>query len=168
MTNKYVMWLTAVIVTAGTALAVGAAPAVATPAGEYAIFAQCPYNNPEVEGCLVSRTESGEVKLGDSTVPIVRTQTLQGGLINEEPIGKMLVAARNGETLSKTPQKVPGGLAGLVKCDEITGSGLAEITERVLCETLFENGVTGVNATTELAAPASAVHLNELALKNEE
>lgn len=33
------------------------------------------------------------------------------------------VGALNGETLSKTPQKVPGGLLGLVNCTEIKGEG---------------------------------------------
>jgi hypothetical protein len=41
----------------------------------------------------------------------VKTQVLQGGLLEEtesEPFVKHLVAAKNGETLVKTPQKVPG------------------------------------------------------------
>jgi hypothetical protein len=86
----------------------------------------------------------------------VKTQVLQGGLLENEPsYVKPLSAALNGETLVKTPQKVPGGLLGLVKCNEI-GNFLLRIT----CEITFENGVTGVNAVTELAAPASSVVLN--------
>jgi hypothetical protein len=84
---------------------------------------------------------------------------LQGGLLREmEPFVKHLAGALNGETLVKTPQKVPGGLLGLVKCNEI-----GNILLRITCELTFENGVTGVNATTELAAPASSVVLNTAA-----
>jgi hypothetical protein len=68
---------------------------------------------------------------------------------------KPLAAALNGETLTKTAQKVPGGLAGLVECDKISN-----FIERILCEGFFENGLTGVNAVTELAESASSVVLN--------
>ena len=34
-------------------------------ANEFSVFAQCPTSTPGVEGCLVSRTESGEVVLGN-------------------------------------------------------------------------------------------------------
>ncbi len=150
---------------AATALAVslsaaGATSAMATPKGEFAVFEQCPLSNMEVTGCLVSRTESGHVTIGKKEVPLVNTQTLQGGLINVGGGVKEMVAAVNGETLTKTPQKVPGGLAELIKCNEITGGGLVEKLERASCELVFENGVTGVNATTELAAPASSVKLD--------
>jgi hypothetical protein len=142
------------------AAAVGAASATATPKGEFAVFAQCPTSNTELSGCLASRTESGYFKVGKQEVPIKNTQTLQGGLINTEPGFKELVAALNGETLTKTPQNVPGGLADLVRCEEIEGSGLLEDLLRTACKTVFENGLTGVNATAELAVPASSVVLN--------
>jgi hypothetical protein len=154
----------AALVTAAFAVslaAVGVSPAMATPKGEYAVFSQCPVSNPEVTGCLVARTESGEVKLGKQGVPIVATQTLQAGLINRGFGDKEVVGA----TLSKTPQKVPGGLLGLVKCNEIKGEGRFEKEARRICESIFENKITGVNATTELAGPVS---LSELALELEE
>ncbi len=148
-------------VAAASTLAVVAPAAFATPTGEYAVFAQCPLGAEEVNACIYSPTESGEVVLGKEAVPIVSTQVLQGGLLRpEEPRVKHLAAALNGETLTKTPQKVPGGLAGLVKCDEIKGSSLVEDALRASCELAFENGLTGVKATTELAASASAVVLN--------
>jgi len=142
------------------AAAVGAASAMATPKGEFAAFAQCPTSNLELSGCIASRTESGHFKIGKQEVPIKSTQTLQGGLINTEPGFKELVAALNGETLTKTPQNVPGGLAGLVNCEEIKGTGLLEDLLRATCKTVFENGLTGVNATAELAVPASSVILS--------
>jgi hypothetical protein len=140
--------------------ALGVSSAMATPKGEFAAFAQCPTSNLELSGCIVSSTESGHFKIGKQEVPIKNTQTLQGGLINTEPGFKELVAALNGETLTKTPQNVPGGLADLVNCEEIKGSGLLEDLLRTTCKGVFENGLTGVNATAELAAPASSVVLS--------
>jgi hypothetical protein len=140
--------------------AVGASSAMATPKGEYSVFAQCPTSNETISGCVVARTESGEFTIGSENVPLSKTQTLQGGFITGEGGNLTLVAAKNGETLTKTPQKVPGGLLGLVKCNEIKGNGILEVIERGSCELLFENGTTGVNATTELAGPASSVTLN--------
>ncbi len=131
--------------------------ALATPTGEFAVFADCPLSTPHLAGCISAKTESGKFIVGKETVPIEKTITLQGGFTeNEETGATSFVGAADGNTLSKTPQKVPGGLAGLVKCNEIT-----EFIERLACEVVFENGVTGVNATTELAAPASSIGLNE-------
>jgi hypothetical protein len=136
-----------------------ASSAIAQPKGGYAVFSQCPTHTAKVNGCIYSPTESGYITLGKQEVPIVKTQVLQGGLLREmEPFVKHLAGALNGETLVKTPQKVPGGLLGLVKCNEI-----GNILLRITCELTFENGVTGVNATTELAAPASSVVLNTAA-----
>jgi hypothetical protein len=153
---------------AATAIAcmaiLGVPAAMATPTGGYAVFAQCPTHAKKVNGCIYSPTESGYVKIGKQEVPIVNTQVLQGGLLREtEPFVKHLSEALNGETLTKTPQKVPGGLLGLVKCNEITGSGWFEKELRKACEWVFENEYTGVNAITELAAPASSVVLNTAA-----
>lgn len=54
-----------------------------------------------------------------------------------------------GVTLSKTPEPVPGGLAGLVNCKEIMN-----VLIRISCKATLESGATGVNATLELAKPA--------------
>jgi hypothetical protein len=135
-----------------------ASPAMATPKGEFAVFADCPVTS--AQACIFAQTESGEFVVGKKKVPIEKTITLQGGL-NETESGELVfVAAKDGNTLSKTPQKVPGGLSGLVNCTEIKGSGLLEKLERGSCEAIFENGLTGVNATTELAAPASSIQIN--------
>jgi len=132
---------------------------MATPTGGFAVFAQCPLGTPHMNGCIYSPTESGYVTIGKQEVPIVNTQVLQGGLLREEETFiKQFVAAKNGETLTKTAQKVPGGLSGLVNCTKI-GNFLL----RISCEAIFENGLTGVNATTELAAPASTIYLNSAA-----
>jgi hypothetical protein len=151
--------LIATIAGAVAALAV-AAPAFATPTGEFAVFAQCPLSNAELSGCISAKTESGELVAGKQKVPITSPITVQGGFIENEATGELkFVAAANGVTMSHSPQPVPGGLAGLINCKEIK-----EIIERIACEVTFENGLTGVNSTTELAAPASSIGLNELNL----
>jgi hypothetical protein len=135
-----------------------ASPAFAVehhPKGDFAPFADCPLSNPSVDHCIFALTESGEVAVGKQAVPISATITLQGGVHETGPETLAFVGAEDGNTLSKTPQKVPGGLAGLVKCNEI-----ANFLERAACELIFENGVTGVNATTELAAPASSIGIS--------
>jgi hypothetical protein len=130
--------------------------------GEWARFNQCPSTNPSVWKCLVSETSGGTITLGKKTVPIVNPVTLQGGYENEVKGVSKFVAAANGETLSKTPQPVPGGLSGLVNCKEISNFYL-----RTSCEWVFENGLTGVNSTLELARPASEIEVNEGALVSE-
>jgi hypothetical protein len=139
-----------------------ASSAMATPKGEFAVFADCPLSVSTLNACLYAKTESGSFTIGKKTVPIVNPTILQGGL-KENPVGSgkvEFVAAADGNTLSKTPQKVPGGLSGLVNCTEIKGSGFFEKGLRAACESVFENSFTGVNATVELAAPASSIGIN--------
>jgi hypothetical protein len=157
--------LLAALLACSAVAVIGAGPASATPKGEFAVFADCPVTT--ADACVYALTESGEVVIGNKAVPIEKTITLQGGLDeNEETAEVSFVAAKDGNTLSKTPQKVPGGLAGLVKCSEIKGAGLLEKLERGSCEAIFENGLTGVNATTELAAPASSIGISLANLLN--
>jgi len=148
----------AVLAIAIPLVALAIAPsAMATPKGAFAKFADCPLSHPGLSGCIVASTESGQFTVGKVLVPIKNTITLQGGFIeNRETEAQEFVGAADGNTLSKTPQNVPGGLAGLVKCFEISN-----FFERLACEVVFENGLTGVTATTELAAPASSIGLNE-------
>jgi hypothetical protein len=150
-------------VSAAVALA-SASAALATPTGGYVVFSQCPLGTPEMNGCVYAPTTSGHITLGKQEVPIVKEEILQGGTLREEePYVKELVAAKNGETLTRAAQKVPGGLTGLVECDKITGTGWFETELRKACEAVFENGLTGVNAVTELAASASSIYLNTAA-----
>lgn len=127
--------------------------------GEWARFNSCPSTVSGVNKCIYSVTTGGKVVMGKKTVPIVNPVTLQGGVgIEGGPpeYFSNFYGATNGETLSKTSQPVPGGLSGLVNCKEISNSIL-----RVLCEAAFENGLTGVNATLELAKPASEIKISE-------
>ncbi len=135
-----------------------ASPAMATehhPTGKFAPFAYCPLANPAVEACTVANTTSGEFTIGKRTVPINKTITLQGGL--KEVVGteeEELVAAENGETLSKTALYVPGGLLDIV-APEFLNKEQKEKFEKTINE-----GITGVTETTELAEPADKVRLN--------
>jgi hypothetical protein len=133
--------------------------------GEWAKFNYCPSTTTGVFKCVQSVTRGGKVVLGKKTVPIVNPVTLQGGFAeaNESTGDAKFFAATNGVTLSKTPQPVPGGLAGLVNCKQI-----GNFLERIACEGVFENGLTGVNATLELAKPAGEIVVNQEKLLFEE
>jgi len=137
-----------------------ASTALATPKGEFAVFADCPLNVTGLNACIYAKTESGGFTVGNKTVPIEKTIVLQGGLKERTETELEFVAAKDGNTLTKVPQNVPGGLSGLVNCTAIKGSGLLEVLERGTCKSIFENGLTGVTATTELAAPASQIQIN--------
>jgi hypothetical protein len=148
------------LVCASTALVVlGAlfvAPSAMAHTGEYAEFNQCPSTNPGVAACLYNKTTSGEVVLGKKKVPIVNPVVLQGGISEpDSTFFSKFYPALNGESLTKAAQPVPGGLAGLVNCKEISLSWL-----RSSCEAIFENGLTGVNSTLELARPASEIKIS--------
>jgi hypothetical protein len=130
--------------------------------GSYTRFAQCPYSNPETIKCIYSVTNSGEVVLGSKKVPIVNPVVLQGGFGEEVEEISPFIGATNGVTLAKVPQPVPGGLAGLVNCAEIS-----EPFVRFSCELTFENGLTGLDSTLELAKPASEIRISENALAGE-
>ena len=136
--------------------------------GEFTKFQYCPYKNAEVRRCVYSPTFGGEVVLGSKKVPIVNPVVLQGGYGAEIESGpeegyRKFYEATNGVTLSKAAQPVPGGLAGFVNCKEISN-----IILRLSCEGIFENGLTGVNSTLELARPASEIRINENHLAEEE
>ena len=156
--SKAKLFCLAAVVTAVSVL--GLASAASAHTGIYARFDQCPSTNKEVFKCLQAVTNGGQIVLGKKTVPIVNPTTVQGGYSEgeekEEHFYNRFFGATNGETLSKTPQPVPGGLSGLVNCKEISN-----FLVRLGCESVFENGLTGVNATLELARPASEIVVSE-------
>jgi len=152
----------AMALAASVAALSAASPALATPKGEFAIFADCPLSNAELAACLTAKTESGEFTVGKKTVPIKNIITLQGGFTENPETGAMtFVGAADGNTLSKTPQTVPGGLFGI-----IAPESLPKFLQELFNE-FINNGITGVTATTELAAPASEIGLNEFNLLTE-
>ncbi len=103
---------TTIAVAAALGLLVGAAPAPAkkTPNPEFAPFADCPVGVHGVRYCVYADTTSGEFKVGSKTVTINKPITLQGGLMEGS---EQLVPATDGDTLTKTPLTVPGGLVGI-------------------------------------------------------
>jgi hypothetical protein len=144
------------------AAALTLALAVAVPAmGEskdFAVFAQCPTKNPAVSLCVFVQSNGGEFIIGTKTVPITKTITLQGGtILNEEAETETFVPAANGETLSKTPLTVPGGLLG-IKAPTSWPKFIQE-----WFNDLINEGFTGVTATAELVGTPGISRSNLLA-----
>lgn len=123
------------------------------PTGEFKPFGECPLSNAKVELCVFSESSGGFFQMGAKTVPLVNPVILQGGLA-----GLTFVGAENGETLSKTPQPVPGGLLGIVAPKWWPG-WLQEWFNKQINE-----GLTGVNATVEVAGPASGIKVDVINL----
>ena len=140
------------------ALLVPATTASAAPTGEYARFAKCPYTNPATDACFVADTLSGSVKTGNKTVPIVNKVVLQGGLhyvVPGEPFGPLeFIGATDGNTLTKVPQPVPGGLLGVT-----APTWWPQFLQDLFNDTI-NDGFTGVTATMELGGPPSAIKLS--------
>jgi hypothetical protein len=155
------MWLSAVITAFGVLVFAAGASAHS---GEFARFNFCPSTNPEVSKCIISTTSGGEVVLGNKKVPIESPVTLQGGFsaANPETTISKFFAATNGETLSKTPENVPGGLLGIVPPEK------SPPLVKLLSKFFFEKGITQVFATLELAKPASEIQISQFFLLLEE
>lgn len=88
-------------------------PALAGLQHEFSVFSDCPVNNPQVGTCVYSDVTGGEFTLGSKTVTINKPVILQGGLGVISPNLTKLIGAADGNTLSKTPLTVPGGLVGI-------------------------------------------------------
>lgn len=142
------------------AMLVPASSASAALTGEYAKFSNCPLSNPAVEYCVYANSTSGQFTVGTKTVPLVNPQVLQGGVeavVGKEILGPLnFFAAANGETLTKSPQPVPGGLLG------VTAPSWWPKFIRDWFNQQINEGLTGVTATVELAGAASGVKLSLL------
>ncbi len=121
-----------------------------SPTGEFAPFSDCPLSNPNVFDCFYALTTSGSIQIGNKAVPVKNPVTLQGGLITGEEF--TFVAAEDGNTLSKTPQPVPGGLLGIT-----APTWWPLVLQNLFNEVVINGGATGVTATLELAKPASSI-----------
>ena len=142
------------LVIAAALLAPGAA--AAKPSGIYAKFADCPYANPKASKCIYSTTIGGEVDLGSAKVAIVNPVVLQGAYSEPDSKGfAKFIGASDGNTLAPVSQPVPGGLLGIVPPE-----GVPPLVRAVVA-VLFENGLTSVGASLELAGPASGIRLSE-------
>jgi hypothetical protein len=123
------------------------------PKGEFSQFGECPLSNAKVTDCIFSVSSGGGFTVGKKTVPLKNPVTLQGGFFGSgEEVS--FVGAENGETLSKTPQPVPGGLLG------ITAPTWWPKFIQEWFNNLINEGFTGVNAIVELAGPASSIKLS--------
>jgi hypothetical protein len=137
------------------------------PSGDFVSFKQCPRFTPGVNLCFYSQVTGGSTTIGKQTVPInadgQHAIVLQGGVEQQEepPFAETFVGAVNGETLSKTPQSVPGGLGGLVNCAEVPGSGFWRALGRTICMEVFASKLTGLSVTTELAGPAGGIAISK-------
>lgn len=138
--------LAAFALLAALALPASAAAAPHSPTGEYAQFADCPLSHSELFACVYSETTSGYFQMGAKTVPIVNPVILQGGIELTET-GGSFVGAEDGNTLTKVPQPVPGGLLGIE-----APSWWPSILRNLFNETI-NNGFTGVQATVEVTNP---------------
>lgn len=150
--------LAAFALLAALALPASASAAVHHPTGAFANFGECPLNHTGLWSCLYSETTGGYVKIGVKTVPIKDPVVLQGGLDVTETGETPFVAAEGGNTLTKSPQAVPGGLTGIV-----APSWWPSILRDLFNETI-NNGFTGVTATMELVGP---VKVNAGAMLNQ-
>ena len=71
------------------------------------------------------------------------------------------IGASDGTTLTPASQPVPGGLLGIVPAE-----GASPLVRTVIA-VLFENSLSRVEASLELAGPASGIRLNEKNLGGE-
>lgn len=129
------------------------------PKGEYAGFKECPLNRATITDCVLSVSSGGFFTIGKKTVPLVNPVTLQGGF-EGEGAGVLFYGAENGDTLSKTPQPVPGGLLG------ITAPTWWPKFIQDWFNNLINEGFTGVNATVELTGPTKGLTNVKLSTEN--
>ncbi len=128
-------------------------------------FQYCPYENTEVKKCLYANTEGGEVVLGSKTVTIENDVLLQGGFGKPDKttkISKFFGATGGKKTLAEVPQNVPGGLLGIVP--ESKQSWLV----KRLIKFFFENSLTGLTSTLQLAGSASNIEISESNMSRKE
>lgn len=129
------------------------------PTGEFSVFKECPLNRATITDCVYALTDGGGFTTGKKTVPLVNPVTLQGGF-EGEGAGVKFYGAENGDTLSKTPQPVPGGLLGIT----------APTWWPKFLQDWFNNqinaGFTGVTATVELTGPTKGLTNVKLSTEN--
>jgi hypothetical protein len=139
-------------------LLVGISPASAVlhhPSGEYAPFADCPLENPRTDVCFFARTEGGELRIGRKAIPITETMTIQGGVHEDRASGRQeFIAAAGGETFSRNPQAIPGGRFEIAAPRSLPGY------VRAIFDEFIDREATALTATTEFAAPPSAVQID--------
>jgi hypothetical protein len=125
------------------------------PNGDYAPFADCPLANPKTDVCFLAQTEGGELRIGRKAIPITATLTIQGGIHEDQTSGHQeFIGAEGGETFSRAPQTIPGGRF------EIGAPSSLPRYVRAIFDEFIESEATDLTATTEFAAPPSAVQID--------
>jgi len=165
--QNMVKYIAVTVVGALTTLGLASPALAAAPTGEYAVFSQCPLSVTAIDACVYSLTTSGGVKIGSSTTPVTNPIVFQGGetrevtykesevevrggkeIVREPQESRKFVPAANGETLSHSPQPIPGGLLGVVAPESLPAALREHIAE------MTSEGLAGAAATTELVGPA--------------
>jgi hypothetical protein len=143
-------------VSAGIASLVLASSALAAPhhpTGEFAQFGDCPLSQPAVTDCIYQVITGGSISIGKRVVPIKNPITFQAGF-GGAGSEISFFGAEDGNTLSKTPQPIPGGLFGISAPSWWPKSAQEKFNNAI------DNGFTGVTATVELAGPETAIKLS--------
>jgi len=125
------------------------------PKGDYAPFAGCPLSDAQTGVCIFAQTESGELQIGSRTIPLARTMTLQGGVHEDEASGEQrFIPSEGGETLSRTPQLIPG-----TPFTVMAPKSLPVFVQEIFDEFINQKPAN-LTATTELAGPASSIGID--------
>ena len=131
----------------------------------YGLFVPwCPLRDPRgLTQCLYGKTGPGAYfKAGNITVPFTKSIYLKGGDVLtevEEKYHFTFVGSENdNETLSKTPEEVPGGLESVVDPTKLSESELARYNETIAA------GKTKTTVTIELAGPTGEIYVNPFAI----
>jgi hypothetical protein len=125
------------------------------PTGDFAPFAGCPLSNPRTDVCFFARTEGGELRIGRKAIPITATLTIQGGIHEDQASGRQrFIGAEGGETFSRVPQAIPGGHFEIAAPRSLPGY------VRAIFDEFIDREATELTATTEFAAPPSAVQID--------
>ncbi len=138
-------------------------PVSAAPAhsGEFERFNPCPVTNIQVVRCLLSQTTGGVTTIGNVSLPLVNPVTIQGGFTREsEGSVSKFVTPTTGSVISSAPQPFPGGLSAALP------PGPGAINAAI--GRLVAGSSNRLDATLELAGPASGVEVNLNNLGGEE
>jgi hypothetical protein len=160
MTKRRISPLVLAMALAALALPVGALPAQAQvvhrPRGAFAVFSQCPLDEPKIYDCIYVYTKHGEMRIGAITAPLSRPMIgLDGGVLEgptHEPT--IFAAPVNGVIMRPTPMPIPGGLGRVLEASALPHplGGVSGELESV--------GLGELTTTIEVAGPASAVTLD--------
>lgn len=131
------------------------------PTGEFAQFSDCPLSRASITDCLNLTLIGGSMTLGKRTLPVTNPIKLQGGF---EGVGDEVkfFGAEDGNTLSKTPQPIPGGLLELFPPPSWSQADQEKYNEDI------NKGFTGLTGTVEIAGPDTSILLNTENLLYEE